>query len=136
MDDYAIHGYDASRLPNGRKIAWVLRIEQTKDKDGWSIHRVTTGTINREHYILLTSKAVCKTWRWLGSTQKVSSKMTMYGYVPYEVISVSPSKDKRIIYNFYFGDEGLTYMYHRAKWNAERAKQRMLNAKSTQRVKA
>lgn len=128
-NDYQIHGFDASKLPEKRKIAWAVKIHQIKDGPNWAISCVDELTLTKEQYLNIASITVCKAFRWIGSTQKYTMTQTQYGYVPTEVISVSPSKNERIIYEIYFGNDGLTYMYRLSKWKTQKAKEKMLKAK-------
>ena len=130
QDDYAIHGFDTSKLPNGdKKIAWVVKVHQVKDRNGWSIQKIDTLTVSKGQYLTIASESLCKIWRYWNSTQNITMRMTQYGYVPTEVISVKPDKTERIIYEVYFGKDGWDYMYHLAKWKAQFAKEKMLKAK-------
>lgn len=130
QDDYSIHGFDTSKLPNGdKKIAWVIQIHQVKDHNGWAIRHIDTLTINKSRYLNIASRSVCKVWRVFNSTQGITMRQTQYGYIPTEITSVKPDKTERAIYEVYFGEEGWTYMYHLAKWKAQFAKEKMLKAK-------
>ena len=130
-DDYAIHGFDTSKLPNGdRKIAWVVKVHQVKDHNGgWSVQKIDALTVSKAQYLFITSNTLCKLWRYWNSTQNITMRMTQYGYVPTEVISVKPDKTERILYEVYFGKDGWDFMYHLAKWKAQFAKEKMLKAK-------
>ena len=130
-DDYSIHGFDTSKLPNGdRKIAWVVKVHQVKDRNGgWSVQKIDALTVSKAQYLFITSNTLCKLWRYWNSTQNVTMRMTQYGYLPTEVISVKPDKTERILYEVYFGKDGWDFMYHLAKWKAQFAKEKMLKAK-------
>lgn len=133
-DDYSIHGFDTTKLPNGdRKIAWVVKVHQVKGRNGWTVQSIDTLTVSKNQYLFIASNSSCKVWRYWNSTQNVTMTMTQYGYIPTEVISVKPDKTERIIYEIYFGEDGWNYMYHLAKWKAQFAKEKMLKAKENKK---
>lgn len=129
-DDYTYHGFDTSRLPERRKIAWAIKVNQVKtSKDSWAVKTICPLTLTKDQYLSIASQSMCKLWRDLRSTQNVTMKQTQYGYVPTEIVSVKPDKTERAIYEVYFGEDGWAYMYHLAKWKAQFAKEKMLKAK-------
>lgn len=130
QDDYALHGFDTSKLPDGnKKIAWAIMVHQVKDHNGWAIRHIDTMTLTKSRYLNIASRSVCKVWRIMNSTQGITMRPTQYGYLPTEITSVKPDKTERCIYEVYFGNEGWEYMYHSAKWKAQWAKEKMLKAR-------
>lgn len=130
QDDYAIHGFDTSKLPNGnKKIAWAIQVHQVKDRNGWVIKRIEPLTVSKDQYLTIASQTICKFWKVMGSTQNVTMRLTQYGYVPTVIISVKPDKTERVIYEVFFGEDGWAYMYQLAKWKAQFAKEKLLKAK-------
>lgn len=126
--DYQLHGFDTSKLPEEGKIALAVKVFQIKDKSTWAVSSIEEMNLTKYQYLSITSKATRNFFKGFNSTQKTVETQTKYGYVPTEIISISPDKSKKVTYEIFFDDE-LAYTYHLLKWKTQQAKERMLKAR-------
>lgn len=128
MNDYQIHGFDTSKLPEEGQIALAVKVFQTKTDSAWEIESIEEFTLNRDQYLGIASKSTRCFFKGLNSTQKFVESQTKYGYIPTEIVSISPYKRRKITYEIFFDDE-LAYNYHLLKWKTQQAKEKMLKAR-------
>ena len=126
--DYQLHGFDTSKLPEEGKIALAVKVFQTKTDSAWEVESIEELTLNRDEYLGIASKSTRCFFKGLHSTQKFVESQTKYGYIPTEIVSISPYKRRKITYEIYFDDE-LAYNYHLLKWKTQQAKEKMLKAR-------
>lgn len=122
-------GFDAHSIPSKGKIAWMIKVEQKKVGSQWKIKEISTQTVTKEWYLNTVSESTIKWFRRLGGSETVKWSYTPYGYIPWEVISTSPGKEDRVIYQFFFGDRGKSYMSWLADWKAKQEKEKSIRAK-------
>lgn len=128
MNDYQIHGFDTSKLPEEGQIALAVKVFQTKTDSEWRIESIEEMTLNRDQYLGIASKTTRSFFKGLNSTQKSVESQTNYGYIPTEIVSISPTKSKKVTYEIFFDDE-LAYNYHLLKWKTQQAKEKMISAR-------
>lgn len=126
--DYRLHGFDTSKFPEEGQIALAVKVFQTKTESAWNIESIEELTLNKEQYLGIASKTTRNFFKGINSTQKTVETQTKYGYVPTEIVSISPDKSKKVTYEIFFDDE-LAYNYHLLKWKTQQAKERMLKAR-------
>lgn len=126
--DYQLHGFDTSKLPEEGQIALAVKVFQIKTDSAWEIESIEELTLNRDQYLNIASKTTRSFFKELNSTQKSVESQTKYGYIPTEIVSISPSKSKKVTYEIFFDDE-LAYNYHLLKWKTQQAKEKMLKAR-------
>lgn len=126
--DYQLHGFDTSKLPEEGQIALAVKVFQTKTDSAWEIESIEEFTLNRDQYLGIASKSTRCFFKGLNSTQKSIESQTRYGYIPTEIVSISPNKSKKVTYEIFFDDE-LAYNYHLLKWKTQQAKEKMLKAR-------
>ena len=126
--DYQLHGFDTSKLPEEGQIALAVKVFQTKTDSAWEIESIEEFTLNRDQYLGIASKSTRSFFKELNSTQKSVESQTRYGYIPTEIVSISPNKSKKVTYEIFFDDE-LAYNYHLLKWKTQQAKEKMLKAR-------
>ena len=127
-NDYLIHGFDTSKLPEEGQIALAVKVFQTKTDSEWRIESIEEMTLNRDQYLGIASKTTRSFFKELNSTQKSVESQTNYGYIPTEIVSISPTKSKKVTYEIFFDDE-LAYNYHLLKWKTQQAKEKMISAR-------
>ena len=127
-NDYLIHGFDTSKLPEEGQIALAVKVFQTKTDSAWEVESIEEMTLNRDQYLNVASKTTRNFFKGLNSTQKSIESQTSYGYIPTEIVSISPDKSKKVTYEIFFDDE-LTYNYHLLKWKTQQAKEKMISAR-------
>lgn len=128
INDYQIHGFDTSNLPEEGQIALAVKVYQTKTDSAWEVESIEELTLTRDQYLGIASKSTRSFFKGLNSTQKTVESQTKYGYIPTEIVSISPSKSKKITYEIFFDDE-LAYNYHLLKWKTQQAKEKMISAR-------
>lgn len=126
--DYQLHGFDTSKLPEEGQIALAVKVFQTKTDSAWEIESIEELTLDRDQYLGIASKSTRCFFKGLNSTQKFVESQTKYGYIPTEIVSISPYKRRKITYEIFFDDE-LAYNYHLLKWKTQQAKEKMLKAR-------
>lgn len=130
MNDYQIHGFDTSKLPEEGQIALAVKVFQIKTGSAWEVESIEEMTLNRDQYLNVASKSTRNFFKGLNSTQKSIESQTNYGYIPTEIVSISPNKSKKVTYEIFFDDE-LAYNYHLLKWKTQQAKEKMISARKT-----
>lgn len=128
MNDYQIHGFDTSKLPEEGQIALAVKVFQTKTDSEWKVESIEEWTLTKNQYLGIASKSTRSFFKGLNSTQKSVESQTKYGYIPTEIVSISPTKSKKITYEVFFDDE-LSYKYHLLKWQTQQAKEKMISAR-------
>lgn len=128
MNDYQIHGFDTSKLPEEGQIALAVKVFQTKTDSEWKVESIEELTLTKNQYLGIASKSTRSFFKGLNSTQKSVESQTKYGYIPTEIVSISPTKSKKITYEVFFDDE-LSYKYHLLKWQTQQAKEKMISAR-------
>ena len=128
MNDYQIHGFDTSKLPEEGQIALAVKVFQTKADSAWEVESIEEMTLTRDQYLNVASKTTRNFFKGLNSTQKSIESQTRYGYIPTEIVSISPDKSKKVTYEIFFDDE-LAYNYHLLKWKTQQAKEKMISAR-------
>ena len=128
MNDYQIHGFDTSKLPEEGQIALAVKVFQTKTDSAWEVESIEELTLTKNQYLGIASKSTRSFFKGLNSTQKSVETQTKYGYIPTEIVSISPTKSKKITYEVFFDDE-LAYTYHLLKWKTQQAKEKMISAR-------
>ena len=128
MNDYEIHGFDTSKLPEEGQIALAVKVYQTKTDSAWEVESIEEMTLNRDQYLNVASKTTRNFFKGINSTQKSVESQTRYGYIPTEIVSISPDKSKKVTYEIFFDDE-LAYNYHLLKWQTQQAKEKMISAR-------
>ena len=128
MNDYQIHGFDTSKLPEEGQIALAVKVYQTKTDSEWKVESIEELTLNRDQYLGIASKTTRSFFKGLNSTQKSVESQTKYGYIPTEIVSICPTKSKKVTYEIFFDDE-LAYNYHLLKWRTQQAKEKMISAR-------
>lgn len=126
--DYKLHGFNTSKLPEEGQIALAVKIFQVKDNSTWVVSSIEEMTLTRTQYLNIASKATRNFFKGINSTQKTVESQTKYGYIPTEIVSISPDKSKKVTYEIFFDGE-LTYNYHLLKWKTQQAKEKMLKAR-------
>ena len=126
--DYQLHGFDTSKLPEEGQIALAVKVLQIKDKSAWAVESIEEWTLTKNQYLGIASKTTCNFFKEIHSTQKTVESQTKYGYIPTEIVSICPSKTKKVTYEIFFDDE-LAYNYHLLKWKTQQAKERMMSAR-------
>ena len=126
--DYQLHGFDTSKLPEEGQIALAVKVYQIKTDSAWEVESIEELTLNRDQYLNIASKITRSFFKELNSTQKSVETQTRYGYIPTEIVSISPNKSKKVTYEIFFDDE-LAYNYHLLKWKTQQAKEKMLKAR-------
>lgn len=96
MNDYQIHGFDTSKLPEEGQIALAVKVFQTKTDSAWEVESIEELTLTKNQYLGIASKSTRSFFKGLNSTQKSVETQTKYGYIPTEIVSISPSKSKKI----------------------------------------
>lgn len=127
-NDYLIHGFDTSKLPEEGQIALAVKVCQTKTDSAWEVESIEEWTLTKNQYLGIASKTTRNFFKEIHSTQKTVETQTKYGYVPTEIISICPSKSKKVTYEIFFDDE-LAYKYHLLKWQTQQAKEKMISAR-------
>ena len=127
-NDYLIHGFDTSKLPEEGQIALAVKVYQTKTDSEWKVESIEEMKLTKNQYLGIASKSTRSFFKGLNSTQKSIESQTKYGYIPTEIISISPSKSKKVTYEVFFDDE-LAYNYHLLKWKTQQAKEKMISAR-------
>ena len=127
-NDYMVHGFDTNRLPEEGQIALAVKVYQTKTDSEWRIESIEEMTLTRDQYLNVASKSTRNFFKGLNSTQKSIDSQTKYGYIPTEIVSISPNKSKKVTYEIFFDDE-LAYNYHLLKWKTQQAKEKMISAR-------
>lgn len=127
-NDYLIHGFDTSKLPEEGQIALAVKVYQTKTDSAWEVESIEKMTLTRDQYLNVASKTTRNFFKGLNSTQKSIESQTRYGYIPTEIVSISPNKSKKVTYEIFFDDE-LAYNYHLLKWQTQQAKEKMISAR-------
>ena len=127
-NDYLIHGFDTNKLPEEGQIALAIKVYQTKTESAWEVESIEELTLNKDQYLCVASKTTRNFFKGLNSTQKSIESQTKYGYIPTEIVSISPNKSKKVTYEVFFDDE-LAYNYHLLKWQTQQAKEKMLSAR-------
>ena len=127
-NDYMVHGFDTSKIPEEGQIALAVKVFQTKTDSEWRIESIEEMTLNRDQYLGIASKTTRSFFKGLNSTQKSVESQTNYGYIPTEIVSISPTKSKKVTYEIFFDDE-LAYNYHLLKWQTQQAKEKMISAR-------
>lgn len=128
MNDYQIHGFDTSKLPEEGQIALAVKVYQTKTDSEWKVESIEEMKLTKNQYLGIASKTTRSFFKGLNSTQKSVESQTKYGYIPTEIVSISPTKSKKITYEIFFDDE-LAYRYHLLKWQTQQAKEKMISAR-------
>ena len=128
MNDYQLHGFDTSKLPEEGQIALAVKVYQTKTDSAWEVESIEKMTLTRDQYLNVASKSTRNFFKGLNSTQKSIESQTKYGYIPTEIVSISPNKSKKVTYEIFFDDE-LAYNYHLLKWKTQQAKEKMISAR-------
>ena len=128
MNEYQLHGFDTSKLPEEGQIALAVKVFQTKTDSEWKVESIEELTLNRDQYLGIASKSTRNFFKGINSTQKSVESQTNYGYIPTEIVSISPTKSKKITYEIFFDDE-LAYNYHLLKWKTQQAKEKMISAR-------
>lgn len=128
--DYQIHGFNTSKLPEEGQVAVAVKVLQIKDKSAWAISSIEEMKLTKYQYLSITSKTARNFFKGFNSTQKTVETQTKYGYIPTEIVSISPDKSKKVTYEIFFDDE-LAYNYHLLKWKTQQAKERMISARKT-----
>lgn len=128
MNDYQLHGFDTSKLPEEGQIALAVKVYQTKTDSAWEVESIEEMTLTRDQYLNVASKSTRNFFKGLNSTQKSIESQTKYGYIPTEIVSISPDKAKKVTYEIFFDDE-LAYNYHLLKWQTQQAKEKMMSAR-------
>jgi hypothetical protein len=59
-------------------------------------------TVSWEQYLNMTSPDTCRFFRRLGGSEFIKRSYTAYGYLPIELISCSPLRDKKTVRVFDF----------------------------------
>ena len=126
--DYQLHGFDTSKLPEEGQIALAVKVYQIKTESAWEVESIEELNLNRDQYLTIASKTTRSFFKELNSTQKSVETQTKYGYVPTEIVSISPNKSKKVTYEIFFDDE-LAYNYYLLKWKTQQAKEKMLKAR-------
>lgn len=126
--DYKLHGFNTSKLPEEGQIALAVKVFQIKDNSTWVVSSIQEMTLTRTQYLNIASKATRNFFKGINSTQKTVESQTKYGYIPTEIVSISPDKSKKVTYEIFFDGE-LTYNYHLLKWKTQQAKEKMLKAR-------
>lgn len=126
--DYKLHGFNTSKLPEEGQIALAVKVFQIKDGSAWVVSSIEEKTLTRTQYLNIASKATRNFFKGINSTQKTVESQTKYGYIPTEIVSISPDKSKKVTYEIFFDGE-LTYNYHLLKWKTQQAKEKMLKAR-------
>ena len=127
-NDYQLHGFDTSKLPEERQITLAIKVYQTKPESAWEVESIEEMTLTRDQYLNVASKTTRNFFKGLNSTQKSIESQTRYGYIPTEIVSISPDKSKKVTYEIFFDDE-LAYNYHLLKWKTQQAKEKMISAR-------
>ena len=127
-NDYLIHGFDTSKLPEEGQIALAVKVCQTKTDSAWEVESIEEWTLTKNQYLGIASKTTRNFFKGFNSTQKTVETQTKYGYVPTEIVSICPSKSKKVTYEIFFDDE-LAYKYHLLKWQTQQAKEKMISAR-------
>jgi len=128
MNDYQIHGFDTSKLPEEGQIALAVKVYQTKTDSEWKVESIEEMKLTKNQYLGIASKTTRSFFKGINSTQKTVESQTNYGYIPTEIVSISPTKSKKITYEIFFDDE-LAYRYHLLKWQTQQAKEKMISAR-------
>ena len=128
MNDYQIHGFDTSKLPEEGQIALAVKVYQTKTDSEWKVDSIEEMKLTKNQYLGIASKSTRSFFKGINSTQKSVESQTRYGYIPTEIVSISPTKSKKITYEIFFDDE-LAYRYHLLKWQTQQAKEKMISAR-------
>ena len=128
MNDYQIHGFDTSKLPEEGQIALAVKVFQTKTDSAWEVETIEEMKLTKNQYLGIASKTTRSFFKGINSTQKSVESQTKYGYVPTEIVSICPSKSKKVTYEIFFDDE-LAYKYHLLKWQTQQAKEKMISAR-------
>lgn len=126
--DYKLHGFNTSKLPEEGQIALAVKVFQIKDNSSWVVSSIEEMTLTKNQYLGIASKATRNFFKGINSTQKTVEKQTKYGYIPTEIVSISPDKTKKVTYEIFFDGE-LSYTYHLLKWKTQQAKEKMLKAR-------
>ena len=74
------------------------------DKGRWKETEKETETINTEYY--MNCIEATPFFKRLG-TEKVYKGYSIAGYIPLEIVSISPTKTEKIIRKFYFTENGI-----------------------------
>ena len=127
-NDYMIHGFDTSKLPEEGQIALAVKVFQTKTDSEWKVDSIEEMKLTKNQYLGIASKTTRSFFKGLNSTQKSIESQTNYGYIPTEIVSISPNKSKKVTYEIFFDDE-LAYNYHLLKWKTQQAKEKMISAR-------
>ena len=126
--DYKLHGFNTSNLPEVGQVALAVKVFQIKDNSTWMVSSIEEMALTKTQYLNIASKATRNFFKGINSTQKTVESQTKYGYIPTEIVSISPDKSKKVTYEIFFDGE-LTYNYHLLKWKTQQAKEKMLKAR-------
>ena len=73
MNDYQLHGFDTSKLPEEGQIALAVKVYQTKTDSAWEVESIEKMTLTRDQYLNVASKSTRNFFKGLNSTQKFQS---------------------------------------------------------------
>jgi hypothetical protein len=90
-NDYLIHGFDTSKLPEEGQIALAVKVYQTKTDSAWEVESIEEMKLTKNQYLGIASKSTRSFFKGINSTQKSVESQTKYGYIPTEIISICPT---------------------------------------------
>lgn len=73
-----------------------------KSGSKWTQTESKTQAINYLHYANIIDPSASKFFRNLGGYERIKKNYTRRGYLPIEVISISPDRTKKTVYSFTF----------------------------------
>lgn len=76
------------------------RTEQQKSGRKWITIETKTAEITREQYERTTNTETIKFFRRFGGREQVEKSWNYLGYTPVKIISTSPDKENRVIYEY------------------------------------
>ena len=79
MNDYQIHGFDTSKLPEEGQIALAVKVYQTKTDSEWKVDSIEEMKLTKNQYLGIASKSTRSFFKGLNSTQKSVVSQTKYG---------------------------------------------------------
>lgn len=81
---------------------FAILTTETQEKQGsrWITTETETKTISKSFYNNMTDEKTIRFFRNLGGIETVQRNYTKMGYLPVRILSTSPNRETRSIYNF------------------------------------
>ena len=70
-NDYLIHGFDTSKLPEEGQIALAVKVYQTKTDSEWKVESIEEMKLTKNQYLGIASKTTHSFFKGINSTQTV-----------------------------------------------------------------